>query len=118
MRSSSLRLIGPLLRQARYEVLPTASAEQAVLDSVPREVTVTVTASPTKGLEPTLALTECLIGHGYRVVPHLSARLVRDGGHLAEVVPRLVTAGVDGVFVPGRRRRSARRRLHRRARSA
>jgi methylenetetrahydrofolate reductase (NADPH) len=71
-----------------------------VLESVPREVTVTVTASPTKGLEPTLALTERLIRHGYRAVPHLSARQVRDGGHLAEIVPRLVAAGVDDVFVP------------------
>ena len=100
MRSGGLRRLLPLLHQARYEVLPTASAEQAVLEVVPREVTVTVTASPTKGLEPTLALTERLIGHGYRVVPHLSARQVRGGGHLAEIVPRLVTAGVDDVFVP------------------
>jgi methylenetetrahydrofolate reductase (NADPH) len=100
LRPSGLRLIGPLLRQARYEVLPTGSAEQAVLDSVPREVTITVTASPTKGLEPTLALTERLIGHGYRVVPHLSARQVRSGGHLAEIAARLVAAGVDDVFVP------------------
>ncbi|HET7013610.1 MAG TPA: methylenetetrahydrofolate reductase [Streptosporangiaceae bacterium] len=100
MRPGGLRPLAPLLRQARFEVLPTAKAEQAVLESVPREVTVTVTASPTKGLEPTLALTERLIGAGYRVVPHLSARLVRDGGHLAEIVPRLITAGVDDVFVP------------------
>ncbi len=100
MRSGGLRGLGPLLRQARYEVLPTASAEQAVLETVPRDVTVTITASPTKGLEPTLALTERLIEQGYRVVPHLSARLVRDAGHLAEIVPRLITAGVDDVFVP------------------
>ncbi len=100
MRPSGLRRLLPLLHQARYEVLPTASAEQAVLESAPLEVTVTVTASPTKGIEPTLALTERLIGHGYRVVPHLSARLVRDGGHLTEIVPRLITVGVDDVFVP------------------
>jgi methylenetetrahydrofolate reductase (NADH) len=100
LRPGGLRQLGPLLHQTRYEVLPTASAEQSVLDSVPRDVTVTVTASPTKGLEPTLALTERLIGHGYRVVPHLSARLVHDGGHLAEIVPRLVTVGVGDVFVP------------------
>jgi len=100
MRPGGLRLLGPVLRQARYEVLPTASAERAVLESVPRDVTVTVTASPTKGIEPTLALTERLIGHGYRVVPHLSARQVRDGGHLAEIAPRLVAVGVDDVFVP------------------
>jgi methylenetetrahydrofolate reductase (NADPH) len=100
MRAGGLRLLGRLLHQARYEIMPTASAERALLDSVPPDVTVTVTASPTKGLEPTLALTERLIGHGYRVVPHLSARQVRDGAHLAEVVPRLVAAGVDDVFVP------------------
>ena len=71
-----------LLRTPRYEVLPTPSTEQAVLEWVPRELTITITASPARGLEPTLALTERLAGHGYRVVPHLSARLVRDPAHL------------------------------------
>ncbi len=71
-----------------------------MLEFVPREVTVTVTASPTKGLEPTLDLTERLIGHGYRAVPHVPARLVRDPAHFAEVVARLVAAGVDDIFLP------------------
>jgi methylenetetrahydrofolate reductase (NADPH) len=92
--------IAPLLRAPRYEVLPTPSAEQAVLEWMPRELTVTVTASPVKGLEPTLALTERLAARGYRVVPHLSARLVRDTAHLADLVARLTTAGIDDVFVP------------------
>ena len=74
---------------------------------MPRELTVTVTASPAKGLEPTLALTERLTAHGYRAVPHLSARLVRDARHLADIVARLTAAGVTDVFVPGRRRRPA-----------
>jgi methylenetetrahydrofolate reductase (NADPH) len=89
-----------LLRSPRYEVLPTKSTEQAVLDWVPRELTVTVTASPVKGLEPTIELTERLAGHGFRVVPHLSARLVRDRAHLAELTGRLTAAGVSDVFVP------------------
>jgi methylenetetrahydrofolate reductase (NADPH) len=71
-----------------------------VLESAPRQVTITVTASPARGLEPTLALTERLSAHGYRTVPHLSARLVRDQAHLAEIVARLTAAGVDDVFVP------------------
>ncbi len=91
---------GSLLHRARYEVLPTARTEEAVLEFVPREVTLTVTASPAKGLEPTLGLTERLIGHGYRVVPHVSARLVRDSVHFGEIVARLVAAGVDDIFVP------------------
>jgi methylenetetrahydrofolate reductase (NADPH) len=94
------RRLGPLLHQVRYEVLPTTSAEAAVLECVPREVTVTVTASPTKGLEPTLALTERLTAAGFGVVPHLSARLVRDAAHLAEIVDRLKAAGTEDVFVP------------------
>jgi methylenetetrahydrofolate reductase (NADPH) len=95
-----LRQVGPLLAAPRYEVFPAASVEQAVLDWVPRELTVTVTTSPAKGLEPTLDLTERLIAHGYRAVPHLSARLVRDEAHLADIVARLGACGVDDVFVP------------------
>jgi methylenetetrahydrofolate reductase (NADPH) len=90
----------PLLLAPRYEVFPSARIEDTVLEWVPREITVTVTASPAKGLEPTLGLTERLIADGYRVVPHLSARLVRDVAHLADVVARLKASGVDDVFVP------------------
>src|SRR5215472_15314399 len=97
---SGLRPLVPLLANARYEVLPTSGVEQAVLACVPRDVAVTVTASPTKGLTATMDLTERLRAHGYQVVPHLSARLVRDHGHLADIVARLVAAGVDDVFVP------------------
>jgi methylenetetrahydrofolate reductase (NADPH) len=99
-RAGILRSLVPLLRGARYEVTPAKAAEQAVLESVPSDVAVTVTASPTKGLEPTLELTERLRKHGYHVVPHLSARLVRDHAHLADVVDRLLAAGVDDVFIP------------------
>ncbi len=67
---------------------------------MPRDLAVTVTASPVKGLEPTITLTERLAGHGYRTVPHLSARLVRDRAHLTDLVARLTEAGVTDVFVP------------------
>lgn len=100
MTRGGLALVAPLLATPRYEILPTPSAEESVLKWVPRELTITVTASPTKGLEPTLALTERLCAHGYRTVPHLSARLVRDPAHLTDIVSRLTAAGVDDVFVP------------------
>ncbi|MGW3097527.1 5,10-methylenetetrahydrofolate reductase [Streptomyces sp. NPDC001102] len=89
-----------LLEHVRYEVLPAAATEEKVLAHVPRDVVVTVTASPVKGLEPTLELTARLAAHGYRVVPHVPARLLRDDVHLKEVVTRLREAGVDDVFVP------------------
>jgi len=95
-----LARMAPLLQRPRYEVFPAKSTEETVLEWVPTDLTVTVTASPAKGLDPTLDLTERLIARGYRVVPHLSARLVRDDAHLADIVARLTACGVDDVFVP------------------
>jgi len=92
--------VAPLLRHPRYEVFPAASIEEAVLECVPRDVTMTVTASPARGLDATVDLTGRPAAHGYRVVPHLSARLVRDDAHLADIVARLTGCGVDDVFVP------------------
>ena len=97
MNATGLRA---LLDSVRYEVLPAKATEDKVLAHVPRDVVVTVTASPVKGLEPTLELTGRLAVHGYRVVPHVPARLLRDEVHLKEVVERLREAGVDDVFVP------------------
>jgi methylenetetrahydrofolate reductase (NADPH) len=89
-----------LLARVRYEVLPARATEEKVLAHVPSDVVVTVTASPVKGLEPTLGLTERLAAHGYRVVPHVPARLLRDDTHLKDVIERLRAAGVDDLFVP------------------
>jgi methylenetetrahydrofolate reductase (NADPH) len=94
-------IVTDLLAAPRFEVLPGKNAEQAVLDWVPRGMTVTVTASPVKGLDPTIDLAVRLAGHGYRAVPHLAARSVSDGAHLAGLVKRLRDAGIDNVFVPG-----------------
>jgi methylenetetrahydrofolate reductase (NADPH) len=90
-----------LLENARYEVLPTASTEDKVLEHVPRDRTLTVTASPSKGLEATLDLAERLAGHGYPTVPHLAARMVSGRSELAEIAERLRGKGITSVFVPG-----------------
>jgi methylenetetrahydrofolate reductase (NADPH) len=90
-----------LLASPRYEVLPSRNTEQAVADWVPAGMTVAVTASPVKGLDATIELTERLTARGYRVVPHLAARSVAGDAHLAEIIGRLTACGVDDVFVPG-----------------
>lgn len=89
-----------LVANARVEVLPTQSAEDLVLAHLPRSRTVTVTASPSKGLEATLGLTERLAKHGYPVVPHLAARMVSGRSELQEIVGRLAAHGITGAFVP------------------
>ena len=68
--------LADMLTSARYEVLPTPSIEEKVLEHLPLDRTVTVTASPAKGIEATLALAERLARHGYATVPHLAARMV------------------------------------------
>ncbi len=99
-KSSAAATMVRLLEHARYEVLPTASVEDAVLEQLRPEVQVTVTASPSKGLEATLDLAERLTGHGYTTVPHLAARMVRDRAELAEICDRLTGKGISRVFVP------------------
>ncbi|HEX9539153.1 MAG TPA: methylenetetrahydrofolate reductase [Streptosporangiaceae bacterium] len=97
---SGLARVAPLLSRPRYEVFPAGGVEDAVAEWVPAGMTVTVTASPARGLDATLDLTERLAARGYRVVPHVSARLVTDDSHLTEIVGRLLACGVDDVFVP------------------
>jgi methylenetetrahydrofolate reductase (NADPH) len=87
------------LRRPRLEVIPLDGVERDVIAHVPRDVTLTVTSSPTKGIEATLALCERLTGHGHSVVAHLAARLVSDRGHLREILARLDGLGVRDVFV-------------------
>lgn len=87
------------LRRPRYEVLPLAGTLEQVEQHVPRDIPVTVTASPRLGLERTLALTEVLCQRGFEVVPHLAARLVLDEAHLSENLHRLHAAGVSDAFV-------------------
>jgi methylenetetrahydrofolate reductase (NADPH) len=99
MRDPTQRTLLEWLSHPRFEVIPLADMVQRVRDAVPTEVTVTVTASPSKGLEATLDLSVRLAAEGYPVVPHLSARLVRDTAHLKDILSRLHAAGVRDVFV-------------------
>src|SRR3978361_2080058 len=93
--------LADMLSSARFEVLPTGSIEDKVLAHVPLETTVTVTASPAKGIEATLALAERRPRHGYSAVPHLAARMVSGRTELSEISERMREAGVRTVFVPG-----------------
>ena len=70
-------------------------------EHLPPGATVSVTASPTKGLEATVELAAQLRLAGFTVVPHLSARMVRDRAHLTALVGALEDAGIDRAFVVG-----------------
>ena len=92
--------LSALLHHPRFEVLPLDGVEDDIRAHLGTDLKITVTASPSKGLEPTIELSERLSRAGYQVVPHLSARLVRDAAELQEVLDRLLAAGVKELFVP------------------
>jgi methylenetetrahydrofolate reductase (NADH) len=101
MEQAERSALSRALRGISYEILPFKGTVEKVLAHVPAEVRLTVTTTEAKGLEPTVDLAVRLARHGYQAAPHLAARLVRDAGHLREIVARLAEAGVDGVFVIG-----------------
>lgn len=89
-----------LLAAPTFELVPLKNALSQA-DHLPPGATVSVTASPAKGLEATVALCEQLQARGFRAVPHLSARMVRDRAHLVDLIEWLEGAGVDRAFVVG-----------------
>jgi methylenetetrahydrofolate reductase (NADPH) len=89
-----------LLRAPTFELIPLKSAMDKAA-YLPAGATVSVTASPTKGIESTVALCEQLQAAGFRAVPHLSARMIRDRAHLVDLIAWLEGAGVDRAFVVG-----------------
>ncbi len=104
-RRSSLTLaqsaaLAGVLRAPTFELVPLKNAlEQAAF--LPAGATVSVTASPAKGIEATVGLCEQLQALGFRAVPHLSARMIRDRAHLGELIAWMEGAGVDRAFVVG-----------------
>jgi methylenetetrahydrofolate reductase (NADPH) len=89
-----------LLTEPRYEVIPVQGIEQKVA-ALPYGATVTITASPKLGVDRTLDVSTALAARGFRVVPHLAARMVAGRSHLERLVDRLEGARILEVFVIG-----------------
>ena len=93
------RTLATFLRAPRYEIFPTEDVAHQVAANVPLEVTITVTASPRRGMPATILLAADLASLGYQVVPHLAARMIRDDRALGQIVETLHKAGIRNVFV-------------------
>ena len=105
---STPRLSAPLkhdafepLREPRFEVIPLPGIADEIHRHLPVGATVTVTASPRRGLAPTIALATQLAKRGIHTVPHIAARYVTDTVELTGIVHDLDAAGVREVFVVG-----------------
>lgn len=87
-----------LVENMVFELIPLKSVEQAIEDLPPNSA-VSVTASPVKGLDATVELTDRIRNLGHRPVPHISARLVEGPEHVAKLAHWLKTEGHETIFV-------------------
>ena len=94
-RDAVIRTVG----DAYMEVYPAPGIEDQ-LACLPDKAYVAITCSPKRGIRTTLELTERLVNTGFRVVPHVAARMVRDRVHLKDILQQLDAMRIDSVFVP------------------
>jgi methylenetetrahydrofolate reductase (NADPH) len=87
-----------LIAELTFEIVPLSTAEPAAA-ALPPGSRVSVTCSPVKGIEATMALTDHIRALGHHVVPHLSARMVSGSDHVAAIATWLRNAGIDEIFV-------------------
>jgi methylenetetrahydrofolate reductase (NADPH) len=89
-----------LVAAPKFELIPLRNARQAA-EALPDRAMVTVTASPSHGIESTIELAEQMAATGHDAVPHLSAHMIRDRGHLGDLLDRCRAAGFREAFVVG-----------------
>jgi methylenetetrahydrofolate reductase (NADPH) len=89
-----------LVAQPKFELIPLSSALERAR-ALPPGCVVTVTASPSHGLESTLDLACELMAMGHDAIPHLSAHMVRDRAHLSALLDRARECGLHRAFVVG-----------------
>jgi methylenetetrahydrofolate reductase (NADPH) len=93
-----------MIDQAYLEVIPTRTIMDRLIH-LPRHSYLSITCSPVHGVGPTLDMVDELRAlpeeRQLKLVPHVAARVVRDKGHLREILARLDEARVESVFVPG-----------------
>ena len=92
--------LGRLVGSPKLEILPLAGVLPQ-LTALAAGETLSVTASPGKGLEASLDMAEALRRDGFGVAVHLAARMVADRAHLDRLLERMDAAGLDRAFVVG-----------------
>ena len=80
-----------------FELIPLKSVD-AGIEALPANSLVSVTASPVKGLDATMELTDQIRDKGHRPVPHIAARLVEGPEHVAKIAKWMKTEGYETLF--------------------
>ena len=99
-KTGTMEAVRRLFLRPEFELLPLRSSIDQI-DFLPEAATVTITASPARGIEAALGYATELAQRGFDVVPHIAARSVGDQAHLAEVLDTLTEAQIRRIFVIG-----------------
>jgi methylenetetrahydrofolate reductase (NADPH) len=100
LTSSEREALINAVHDSYMEIFPTKTIESK-LDVLEPGSYVAVTCSPTKGVDETLDISERLAERGFKVVPHIAARMVRNKSHLHEILARIDQTPIISLFVPG-----------------
>jgi methylenetetrahydrofolate reductase (NADPH) len=83
-----------------FELLPLKNLPDQV-PHLPAGARVSVTASPAKGIDATVDWAVRLQTNGFRAIPHLSARMIKDRATLVGLLDRAREGGLTRAFVVG-----------------
>jgi methylenetetrahydrofolate reductase (NADPH) len=100
LQQTEIDAIRRLLNSPKYELIPLKNV-MGQSEFLPEGATVSVTASPQKGMMATVDLSIELKARGFDAIPHLSARLTADRSELEQILSRLDDAGIHKAFVVG-----------------
>lgn len=89
-----------LIAGLKYELVPMSNVDEAIA-ALPPASTVSVTCSPKKGIEATMALTDRVRSLGHTAVPHIAARMVDGPEHVERIAAWLRSEHVGHLFLVG-----------------
>ena len=96
MKSTQLKLLDGMT----YELIPLKNVHEQG-EYLPKSSTISITCSPAKDIEATLELCESFLSKGHTTIPHFAARMVESEEHVAQIVKRIESLGIETVFIIG-----------------
>ena len=96
MKSTQLKLLDGMT----YELIPLKNVHEQG-EYLPESSTISITCSPAKDIEATLELCESFLSKGHTTIPHFAARMVESEEHVAQIVKRIESLGIETVFIIG-----------------
>lgn len=86
---------------SRFELIPAKGIVERATAALPSHATLTITCSPTNGIDATIEKSIALAPHFAQVIPHIAARMIRSEKHLNTVLDRLAENDVHEIFIVG-----------------